>query len=66
MNYKMLAHSLAIALIGISSFAIGVKSATDARPMPRLIAQGCQGAGGDLWAMEESDFPTNCQNIERY
>jgi len=36
------------------------------RPMPRLIAQGCQGAGGDLWAMEESDFPTNCQNIERY
>lgn len=36
------------------------------QPVPRLIAQGCLEAGGDLWAMEEDDFPTLCQHIERY
>lgn len=37
-----------------------------ADPMPRLIGVGCHGAGGDLWAMEESDFPTQCKVIEVY
>ena len=36
------------------------------RPMPRLIGHGCDGAGGDVWAMDESDFPTSCQIIEEY
>jgi hypothetical protein len=33
-------------------------------PVPRLIAHDCEGAGGDLWAMEESDFPNGCGMIE--
>lgn len=41
-------------------------AAQDDRPHPTHIAQGCNGAGGDLWAMDESDFPTQCENIERY
>lgn len=36
------------------------------RPTPRLIGHDCLGSGGDLWAMEESDFPTQCDSIERY
>ena len=43
-----------------------INAAASYRPMPRLIAQGCQGSSGDLWAMEESDFPTPCEHIERY
>lgn len=34
-------------------------------PVPRLIAHDCEGSGGDLWAMEESDFPAGCGMIER-
>lgn len=34
--------------------------------VPRLIGQGCEASGGDLWAMEESDFPTPCQRIEAW
>lgn len=41
-------------------------TAANNHPTPRLIAQGCLGSGGDLWAMEESDFPTQCEHIERY
>lgn len=33
---------------------------------PRLIGQGCKGAGGDIWAAEESDFPTQCEAIEAW
>lgn len=36
------------------------------RPTPRLIGRDCLGSGGDIWAMEESDFPTQCDSIERY
>ena len=32
---------------------------------PRLIGHGCEGAGGDIWAADESDFPTRCAMIER-
>lgn len=35
-------------------------------PMPRLIGHDCLGSGGDIWAMEESDFPTPCGTIEPY
>lgn len=35
-------------------------------PMARYIGHDCQGAGGDIWAMEESDFPTPCGAIEPY
>ncbi|PZQ19958.1 MAG: hypothetical protein DI569_16885 [Sphingopyxis macrogoltabida] len=30
------------------------------------IAHGCEGAGGDLWATDISDFPTRCKEIERW
>lgn len=33
-------------------------------PVPRLIGHECAMSGGDLWAMEESDFPP-CYEIER-
>lgn len=36
------------------------------REGPRLIAHDCAGAGGDVWASEESDFPTPCAQIERW
>lgn len=48
-------------------FMLAVMSHAEAqRPRPTHIAQGCLGAGGDLWAMDESDFPTQCEHIERY
>lgn len=31
---------------------------------PRLIGHGCHGAGGDIFADEESDFPVACLDIE--
>lgn len=34
--------------------------------VPRLIGAGCAGSGGDIWAMDESDFPTNCVSIRPY
>ncbi len=34
-------------------------------PIPTWIAHGCEGAGGDLWAMDVSAFPTSCKVIER-
>ena len=57
-NLKFLAA--AIALIG-SGYVLGQQART---PVPHLIAQDCEGAGGDLWAMDESDFPTACAHIE--
>jgi hypothetical protein len=42
------------------------QNASPARPMPVWIAHGCEGAGGDLWAMDIRDFPTSCRDIERY
>lgn len=36
------------------------------RVVPLLIGHDCIGAGGDVWAMDESDFPTSCEEIERY
>lgn len=32
---------------------------------PLFIAHGCEGAGGDLWATDITDFPTSCKEIER-
>ncbi len=31
---------------------------------PHLIGHGCLGAGGDIFADEESDFPVACRAIE--
>lgn len=46
--------------------AAAMQSASPARPMPVWIAHGCEGVGGDLWAMDLSDFPTTCKVYERY
>ena len=51
------------------ALALGVGQVYNGAPatvQPRLIAQGCEGAGGDLWAMDKSDFPTQCEHIERW
>ncbi len=34
------------------------------RSETRLVGYGCEGAGGPLYAKEESDFP-KCERIER-
>lgn len=46
-------------LLGLA-YMTGQRSAMEAGP--RLIGYGCEGAGGDLWASEESDFP-RCEEI---
>lgn len=58
----MIARHLLSALIG----AVATMAAISATmpPVPRLIGHYCQDSGGDLWAMEESDFP-HCELIER-
>lgn len=54
-------HILSAALGAVA--AVAVVHAT-MPPVPRLIGHYCQDSGGDLWAMEESDFP-HCEMIER-
>lgn len=51
----------------ILALALFLLIAIVANPQPpRFIGIGCEGSGGDIWAMEESDFPTNCKIIEEY
>lgn len=60
---EVIAAMMAGAAIACLSYAAGKADALDNGP--RLIGHGCEGAGGDLWAADESDFPTRCANIER-
>lgn len=59
---------IAIVLLIVAAFAFGRATADlfPSKPVPRLIAHRCDGSGGDLWAMDESDFPTPCRDIEEY
>lgn len=50
--------------LGIGILAAFLSILLSSPPMPRLIGHDCQNSGGDLWAMEESDFPA-CRQIER-
>lgn len=65
-------EGLVLGFIGGMSIAAGMVTGInlvqdcDTRPMPALIGHWCAGSGGDLWAMDESDFPTPCVDIERY
>lgn len=34
--------------------------------VPTHIGIGCLGSGGDIWAMDESDFPLPCERIEAW
>jgi hypothetical protein len=52
------------ALALLSAFHAGRYLERETRPVPVLIGHYCAGAGGDLFAMEESDFPP-CLAIER-
>jgi hypothetical protein len=37
------------------------------RISPRLVAYGCEGAGGPLWASEEDHLPgPHCDRVERW
>lgn len=56
----------ALIAVALASLAIGYGIARHEAQGPRLIGHGCAGAGGDLWAAEESDFPTQCEAIERW
>lgn len=49
------------ALFGVS-FVLSIQ-ASFAPPTPTLIGHECHGTGGDIWAMDESDFPP-CDMIE--
>lgn len=49
-----------------NALGLGLASGASGYPVPRLIGQGCLGSGGDLWAMDESDFPLPCERIERW
>ncbi len=50
--------TLALAMTSLAS--------SNAAPVtPRLIAHDCWNSGGDLFAMEVSDFPAGCGMIER-
>ena len=53
--------SLIVFFLAIITTGVGLGLETE--PYPRLIGRGCVGAGGDLWAMEESDFPSTCAII---
>lgn len=53
-----------IAFTIIGAFIGGLLVASIQPPTPRLIGHECHGSGGDLWAMEESDFPP-CDAIEK-
>lgn len=57
-----LAPVLALALLG--AFQAGRYVEARGLPVPPLAGHGCTGAGGTLYAMEESDFP-QCAAIER-
>lgn len=47
-------------------FLVGYIATLDSPTPPRLIGIGCEGAGGDIFAFEESDFPVRCVKIEEY
>ncbi len=58
---------LVLAVIGVILYAYSViVSVVTPDPVPRLIGINCAGSGGDLWAVEESDFPTQCERIEKW
>ncbi|PAL23586.1 hypothetical protein [Sphingopyxis sp. GW247-27LB] len=52
-----LAAGVAVTLLAVSIAATP--------PIPKFIAHECDGAGGDLFAMDSSDFPAGCGLIER-
>lgn len=52
-------------LLMIAAFIMGCLLMHNAGPpVPRLIGHNCVNAGGDIWAMEEDEFPTECEQIE--
>lgn len=58
----------ALVALGAMAMAAAIRDSRHSveSPMPRFIGHDCLGSGGDIWAMEESDFPTPCGVIEPY
>lgn len=56
--------ALVAATINLAQAQDDIRKAKDMSG-PVFIAHGCEGAGGDLWATDISDFPTSCKEIER-
>lgn len=67
-DYVTLALGMALGAVAtLAAFNVAHDiPATVERAGPALIGHGCEGAGGDLWASEESDFPTQCQTLEAW
>ncbi len=60
MAYKLIFAAVAL----MAAFHLGRFVEHRAQPIPVLIGHDCAGSGGDLWAMQEDDFPP-CAMIER-
>lgn len=54
-----------VAALMLASAALGYLAHGE-RPGPALIGHGCKGAGGDLWAADATDYPTQCESVERW
>ena len=61
-DYKLFLLGCAMAIMLMLAFSSRENSKA---PQPTLIAHGCPDAGGDLFAMNEDDFPYGCESIER-
>lgn len=57
-------RALVAAVALYAAFHAGRYVEREPRPVPALAGHYCAGAGGTLYAMEESDFPP-CLAIER-
>lgn len=51
-------------LAGIGFMALFSPISAGRAPVPVLIAHDCPDSGGDLFAMNEDDFPYGCKAIE--
>lgn len=61
---------LKLGALAVAAFLLGQLSVLEDGAPPHTVApmwigHDCEGAGGDVWAMDLSDFPTRCKEIER-
>lgn len=61
-NALNLMQGLACGVIGACTF--GIILVHNLPPVPLLIGHGCMNTNGDIFAMNEDDFPP-CEDIER-
>jgi|JI10StandDraft_1071094.scaffolds.fasta_scaffold56985_2 hypothetical protein len=60
------AISLASILLAVVAvIALAGRPPSSGPPLPHLVAYGCKGASGPLYADEEDYFPYPCSTVER-